>query len=188
MKTLFRNSVLWFTILILLQGCESTAHLYRSDNRKKVYFGYINDGTYSQIKQFLSTATSKLNDTIFIKYEYNNETCWNYNDQHRSDDEIRLGISRWQAFLQETQNNRKSISIFRYREPGNNLNKIVKFDSSIQIDNKKFLYNLLFKTRTTCGSSIMIMPDKRFLFIRSDSHFEALFKTKQEIEDILNKK
>ncbi|MDE3144637.1 MAG: hypothetical protein KGL19_10815, partial [Bacteroidota bacterium] len=69
-----------------------------------------------------------------------------------------------------------------------NLNKIKEWDNSILIDSTKHLFNLFFKKRCTCGSSIIVMPGKRFVFLRSDSHAEALDYTQEQIEKLLTKK
>jgi hypothetical protein len=173
--------------MFVLNSCEPSSRLYRLDDNVAMYFGHINEGTYNQIKQFLSSENTQLKDTIIIKYDYNNETCWDRMDE-RNDSSIMTSVKYWQKHIQQKMTARQNLTVFHYREPGNDLNKIIKPDSSILIHDKKILLNLLFKKRTTCGSSIIIMPDKRFLFIRSDSHFEALEMSKQQIEDVLNKK
>lgn len=83
--------------------------------------------------------------------------------------------------LSKLKKNRQYVSLFDFHEPGNNLNKIVKWDKSIIIDSSKLLFDLLFKDRCSCGSSILVMPDKRFAFLRSDSHSEALDMTQKQI-------
>lgn len=188
MKLYFRSSIISFLLGIVVTSCNSTAQLYRPDNKEKIYFGYIKDSSYSQLKRVLSSYSNiQLKDTIIIKYDFNNETCWDRLDEETKK-HIEMFIPRSQARIQQKMMARPYLTVLRFREPGNNLNKIVKWDSSILIDDKKELFNLLVKESSICGSSIIIMPDKRFLFIRSDSHFEALEMNKRQIEDILNKK
>jgi hypothetical protein len=137
---------------------------------------------------FLNTVTNtSLKDTIIIKYDFNNETCWDLLDQ-KDDNHIMGFVARHQERVQHVLKTRQNVSVFNFREPGNNLNKIIKWDKSIIIDSSKQLFNLLFKDRCTCGSSILVTPDKQYIFIRSDSHFEALDMTGKQIEEILSKK
>jgi len=88
----------------------------------------------------------------------------------------------------EVSQSRKNISLFNFREPGDNLNKLKLWDSTIIIDNRKELYNLLFPHKFNCGNSILILPDKRFIYIGSDPHSEAFYLTGKQIEGILNDK
>jgi hypothetical protein len=80
---------------------------------------------------------------------------------------------------------RPNVSIFSFREPGKNINKLKKWDNSIIIDSTKELFKLLFKKRCTCSSSIAIAPNKRFGFLRSDSHSEILTLKPKQLELLL---
>jgi hypothetical protein len=188
MKTISPYFLLYISIFTITVSCGSTSQLYRYDDKNKNYPRQLSDSTFIALKQILTHATtSKLKDTILIKYDYNNETCWNILDQ--TNDEYIMGfVTRHQERVQKVLSTRQNISVFEFREPGNSLNKIKKWDNSIIIDSSKQLFNLLFKKRYTCGSSIMVMPDKRFVFIRSDSHSEILDLTQKQIEELLNKK
>ena len=82
---------------------------------------------------------------------------------------------------------RPNVSVFDFRESGNNINKIKKWDSSIIIDSASQLMNILFKERSTCGNSIIVLPDKRFVFLRSDAHSEAMDITQKKMLEYLTK-
>ncbi len=172
-------------ILVIAIGCSSTGQLYGIDDKNKIYTGKLSDSVFISLKQYLSTATnSQINDTIIIKYEYNNETCWDRLDQ-KEDAYVRSFISEHQDRVRKIQQQRQRVSIFDFREPGKNLNKIKKWDDLIIIDSSRYLFNLLFKERCTCGSSIIIMPDKRFVFLRSDAHSDAMNYTQEQIIELL---
>jgi len=117
---------------------------------------------------------------------YNNDTCWNILDK-KSAKHIKDFVRRRKERVQQVLATRHNVSVFNFREPGNNLNKIKKWDNSILIDSSKQLYNLIFIERCTCGNSIIVMPDKRFVFMRSDPHLEVLNLTQKQIEKILSK-
>jgi hypothetical protein len=188
MKRHFLYFISFITILIIAESCGTTSQLYRYDDKNKTYIGQLSDSTFAVLKKYLTiTANSKLKDTIIIKYDYNNETCWTILDQSE-DDHIMGFVRRHKERVQQVLATRQNVSVFDYREPGNSLNKIKKWDNSIIIDSSKQLLNLLFKERCTCGSSIIVMPDKRFVFLRSDSHSEVLDLTQKQIEEILSKK
>lgn len=72
-------------------------------------------------------------------------------------------VTTHQEKVQKTLSTRQNVSVFDFREPGNNLNKIKKWDKSIIIDSSRQLFNLIFKERCACGSSIIVLPDKRFV-------------------------
>jgi hypothetical protein len=174
--------------LTITISCGTSSQLYRRDDKNKIYTGQLSESNFTSLKQYLTfTTNSKLKDTIIIKYDYNNETCWNVLDQSEDDYIISI-VTRHKARVQQILAQRQNISVFDFREPGNNLNKIIKWDSSIIIDSSKQLFNLIFKERCICGSSIIVMPDRRFVFIRSDSHSEALDLTQNQIEELLSKK
>jgi hypothetical protein len=175
-------------LLIIASGCYSTGYLYRNDDKNRIYTGKLSNSTFIDLKQYLTASTnSQLKDTIIIKYDYNNETCWDLLDQ-KKDDYVRPFIPTHQERIRTVLAARQNVSIFDFREPGQNFNKIKKWDNSIIIDTTKYLFKLLFKERCTCGSSIIVMPDKSFVFLRSDSHSEAMDYTQEQIIELLTKK
>lgn len=190
-NTSMKRHIFYFISLIsvmtIFESCDTTSKLYRFDDKNKTYTGQLSDSTFTVLKQFLTVKTnSKLKDTIIIKYDYNNETCWNILDQ--SEEAHIMGfVTRHKQRVEQVLANRQNVSVFDFREPGNSLNKIKKWDNSILIDSSKQLFNLIFKERCTCGSSIIVMPDKKFVFLRSDSHSESLDITQNKIKEVLNK-
>ena len=175
-------------MLTITESCSTAAKLYAYDAVDRTYTGQLDDSVYNAVKQYLVNTTSQtLKDTILIKYDYNNETCWDNLDQ-KEDDHIMGFVTRHQQRIQYVRATRPNVSVFDFREPGKRFNKIKKFDQSILIDSSKQLFNLLFKERCTCGNSIMILPDRRFVFLRSDSHSKILEMTQIQVEEILNKK
>jgi len=179
-KAIFSISLL----LIMLVSCSHTSQFSHKVD-KNVYAGQLSDSAYGILKQFLTGATqTMLNDTIIIKYDYNNETCWSTLDQQK-DEHIMGVVTRIQQHVQDLKLTRQNCSFFNFREPGNNLNKIKKWDNSIIIDSSKQLFSLLFNKRYTCGSSIIVLPGKSFLFLRNDPHSTAFNYTQQQIEALL---
>ena len=174
-------------LLIFFLSCSPNSVLYRCDNPNRAYNGFLYDSTIKELKIFLTKKSSiQLKDTIIIKYDYNYETCWDRLDLCEEDYILGI-ISRNQQKIQEVLSNRQNISVFNFRKPGKRMNKIKKWDKTILIDSTKKLFNLLFYNRCECGSSILIMPDKKFIFIRSDPHYQILDITQTDIEEILKK-
>lgn len=170
--------------LILAVGFNSTSQ----PNKLRTATGQLTEPEVRLLQKFLQPyTTSKLNDTLIIKYDFNKDDCWHITDQ-RKDEYIQQLILSSKQRIQTAALTRPNVSIFRFREPGNNLNKLIKWDESILIDSTRQLYQLLFKKRTECGSSIIIFPDKRFILLYSDSHFEALDLSKKQMEELLNRK
>ncbi len=186
MKTLFNKFLIIFTLLTLNLSCVSNPKLYKPDSKERVLIGKLSELQFNSLNKILETNTSSsLQDTLFIKYDYNNESCWNNLDQ-QSKKYILQVISDRKQRKQKILKDRPNISIFNFRESGDNFNKIKDWDNEIIIDKDNKLFNLIFTQRYRCGNSIIIMPDKQFIFIRSDPHFEALEVNKKRIEEILN--
>ena len=186
MTKFVRDIMILFFSLVLCTSCGTSAKLYKKGDKNKIYSGQLDALTYQSLQQALP-VTPVLKDTIIIKYDYNNETCWSILDQS-DDNHIQGFVTRHNERVQNVFMSRPNVSVFDFREPGNNLNKIKKWNTSIIIDSTKQLYNLLFKERAACGNSIIVLPDRRFVFIRSDSHSEALNLTQDKIIEYLESK
>jgi len=184
MNTFYKQGILPVLIVIFI-GCKSASHIEQASDKENIYFGYITNLTYDQLKQFLSSENIPVNDTVIIKYEYNGETCGSRYEL--PDDTIRAYNLKRQNYIQQKMIGRPNISVYRFREPGRDINKRVELDNFIIVDKKLFLFKTFFKKRYTCGSSIIIMPDRRFVMIRRDSHFDALEFTQGEIAEVLNR-
>jgi hypothetical protein len=188
MKKYFLVFPVLFSFVIFVESCSTASRLYRYDDKNRTYAGQLNDETFFALKQYLTNTTNTtLKDTIIIKYDYNNENCWDILDQ-REKEYIMDFVTTHKQRVQQILAARQNVSVFDFREPGNNLNKIKKWDNTIIIDTTKQLMNLLFKERCACGSSIIVMPDKKFVFLRSDSHSDALGLPQKKIIEVLNKK
>lgn len=179
------------TLFLLLQTFaltgQSSSRLYYYNDAESRYAGELTDSIYYAVKQYLTQKTqSTLQDTLIIKYDYNNERCWNNLDGYGKKYIMRF-VTTNQQRIRKTLLARPQVSIFTFREPGDMLNKIKKWDSSVIIDSSLQLFSLLFKERCTCGNSILIMPDKTFVFIRSDSHSEIFNLSKNQIEALRNR-
>ena len=173
------------SFFVISFGCKTSAHLYRYDAPKRIYSGRLPDSTYASVKTFLNISPY-FTDSILLRYDYNDKTCWSRLDE--TDDSHIMGfVERRQARIRKFNTGRKGVAYYNYRQPGTDLNKIKAWDPSIRIHTTGLLYRLLFKERCTCGSSILIMPDRRFVFVRSDSHDELLDFTRMQIEKYLVK-
>lgn len=166
---------------------QSSARLYYHNDPEKLYMGELTDSVYKAVKEYLTQKTqTTLQDTLMIKYDYNHESCWNNLDAHGKRYIMKF-VNAHQQIIHKTLLRRPQVSIFTFREPGDKLNKIKKWDNTIIIDSSRQLFTLLFQERCTCGSSILIMPDKTFVFYRSDSHSEIFNLTKNQIVALRNR-
>ncbi len=69
---------------------------------------------------------------------------------------------------------RPGISVFTFREAGNRINKLKKWDQTLLIDQSGILRKWLFHKKQICGNSIILFPDRRFVYFEVDPHFVAL--------------
>lgn len=177
------------TLLAAFASCNPTPKLYRIDDTKRISIFQLDDTSLNAVKKYLSNFSSKaIQDTIIIMYDYNNEQCWNYIDKVWTDGQFKTSVSYIQTQHENLKSSRPGISFFEFREPGENFNKIKKYNTSIIVDKDLELYKFFFKEKNRCGNSILILPDGRYIFTRSDSHIFALEYSSEDIKRLLNTK
>jgi len=165
----FKNSVVLILIAVTVMACTE-ARLYRDGKDHK--------GTYpfakvEALRKYLSEASGQtIKDTIIIKYDFNNETCWNLLDE-KSDEYIARITNGTNIMVAMYKNTHPETSVFQFREKGKNLNKLKLRNTEIIIDSGYLLKNI-FTTRTTCGTSLKLYPNGNYELIYSDSHFTAI--------------
>ncbi|WP_443944090.1 hypothetical protein ACJVDH_14350 [Pedobacter sp. AW1-32] len=146
--------------------------------------GSLNDAQMDSLRTYLSqNERVKLEDTIFIKYDFNNDACWN--DLEGQNPEF-INNLRWtfQKNVQEKAADRPGIAIYQYAEAGNNFSAVKTKGLEIETDSG-FLRKMLFKEKVQCGTTAIILPSSKFLLVKSDSHFAALLLNAKEIESRL---
>jgi hypothetical protein len=179
----------FFKIIILLSflffAHHCVAQLYKNDRR--VIVRSLNVSELQKLRSFLAKYDSvAVQDTLMIAYNFNHEHCWDIMDQE-SPKNIQGFIERSQQWITKTKTERPSISVFQFRQKGNDINKFKKWDTSIRIDSTDQLHNLLFKDKCTCGSSAIVLPDGTSIITRSDPHFETLDYDRDKIQELLEK-
>ena len=85
----------------------------------------------------------------------------------------------FQKHISDFNAQHKDAIAYNFREPGNRINKLKLWDSTIIIDDLYFLKNLLFKKKRECGTSVIILNDGSYLLYFGDPHFELLDKVYQ---------
>ena len=169
------------TCAAIFISCAPSAKLYKTNTYTKAR---LHAASLDSLKNYLqSSAIGNINDTIIIKYEFDNESCWNLLDQQNSTD-IKTVITNIQNHRKQQSELRPDISIFHYKEKGSKKNKLVEWNPDIRPDNG-YLKHLLFGEQTVCGTSAIIFPTGEYLLIKSDSHFTALNLTGKQINEAL---
>jgi hypothetical protein len=167
----------FFVLLILsINSCRPITYLYKDDHPKKRNVVSLSKEDHDQLLKFLSKYQSRLNDTVIIKYDFNHETCWDRLDV-QTDDYIKRVENGFNERIVKAIKERPAISVFHFRETGNDFNKYVKRNADIIIDSSGLIKKLLFDRRTVCGSSAIILPGGRSVILKSDSHFMAMQNT-----------
>lgn len=155
---------------------------------EKIIVDTLSEQKFVELMSILKTnSKEKIKDTIILKYDFNNESCWNLLDE-RSKKYIHKVMSGMHTSIEKQRKERFGISILRYREKGNKINKLIRWDSTIVIDSSEKLYHLLLSQRSPCGNSIIILPGRKIIISHFDPHFESLRYSKEKIEAILTKK
>jgi hypothetical protein len=183
MKKILFTITAFVIVLSVFISCKPTSSFYYENN--KVNVGKLSDSTYTEIRRFLLNHTDQaLRDTILVKYDFNNDRCWNRLDQ-RDDNHIKRSVDFRNDRIKKILESRKDITILTFREPGDNVNKVISKNESIKVVRSKLLLDMFFEKRYECGSSIAIMPDKRFVVFYGDSHSQILDLTKSKFQDII---
>lgn len=177
-----------FILFVVIANSASAQ--YRDVDFHRVSTVKLTPEQLTWLKDFLSHQTGgEMRDSIFIWYGFNRNDCWFLMDEKESDEKIKRRIHNYNNYLDKLRASRPSASIIHIREPGNDFNKITQFDTTMVIDSSKQLGDLLFKKKkSACGTSAIILPDGRVILTRDESHFFALYYTKEQVEKILKKK
>jgi hypothetical protein len=182
------KSVVIFVFISAVVGCKPPANP-PSELDNIYYTGELSDTVYMELKEYLtSTTQQQLRDTIIIKYEYNKETCWTYSDIEYEDKYFINAADRIESHRFWLYIKRTGASIFHFREPGNDIPKIVKWDKTIIVDSTRALFKLLFSKKEICGNSILVTPDRRYIFFKGDSHQLILRLNPAHVAGFLEKK
>lgn len=81
MKRYFLYFISLIAILGFIVSCNIISKMYHFDDNNRIYKGQLSESAFNTLSQFLTAnSNSKLKDTIIIKYNYNNETCWDLLD------------------------------------------------------------------------------------------------------------
>lgn len=144
---------------------------FSQNSKNEIY--RLSETQYGELKNFLQSKNVEIRDTIFIKYDYNKENCWNELD--RSGKKRILGIvERFQNNIKNFNNRHKDAIAVNFRESGDKFNKLKLWDNTIIIDENLYLKNLMFSQKNQCGNSAVIFSDRSYLMLREDPHFELL--------------
>jgi hypothetical protein len=181
MKNLNKIKPQLFTFLFLsifIYACSPKLYL---DETKRYQAGTLTDSQVDSLHLFLKeNQRLALKDTIIIKYDFNKDDCWK--DLSYQNAEF-LNNVRWafQKNILEKAEARPKVAIYQYREDGKSFSPIKSKGLEIETDSG-FLRKLLFKEATSCGTSAIILPNGKFLLVKSDPQFSALILNAKDIE------
>jgi len=174
MKIKIITTLAFLTICMIIFSCAELK-LYGTNKEQS---GVYELAKVDSIRNYLFNASgSVVKDTIIIKYDFNNDDCWNMLDQ-QSNEYISNVVNGMNLYIAAYQNAHPKSSVYQFREKGKNFNKLKLRNKNIIIDNG-FLRKNIFNTLATCGTSLKLYPDGHYQFIYSDSHFAALQPVKK---------
>ena len=171
--TLMKHKYLLLFLFTLIFQSAYKAQSF--SNQKK---GMLSSSQFSDLKAFLVSKNLQIKATIFIKYDFNKESCWNRLDE-QGNEKIEIIKMSFQKHISDFNAQHKDAIAYNFREPGNRINKLKLWDNTIIIDDLYFLKNLLFKKKRECGTSVIILNDGSYLLYFGDPHFELLDKVYQ---------
>lgn len=172
-----------FLTAVLIYSCSPKLYV---DEEKRYQAGSLTDAQLDSLHLFLKeNQRVALKDTIIIKYDFNNDVCWNDLNGQNADF---LNNVRWtfQKNIQEKAQARPKVSIYQYCQTGKNFSPVKSKGLEIETDSG-FLKKLLFKEVTSCGTSAIVLPNGKFLLVKSDPQFSALLLSANDIENKLLK-
>ncbi|WP_316824904.1 hypothetical protein [Pedobacter miscanthi] len=163
---------------IIIYACSPKLYV---DEEKRYQAGTLTNAQIDSLHTFLKqNERLALKDTIIIKYDFNQDACW---DDLKYQNSEFLNNVRWtfQKNILEKAEARPKVAIYQYREVGERFSQIKSKGLEIETD-PGFLKKLLFKEITTCGTAAIILPDGKFLLVKSDPQFSALLLTAGDIQ------
>ncbi|MFD2286379.1 hypothetical protein GJU39_00460 [Pedobacter petrophilus] len=153
----------------MMLACSSRK-LYLTNNRLS---GTFTRGKADSIRNYLTQISNeKIQDTVFIKYEFNGETCWSILDGE-SDKYIAGVIQSANDYTQRYKNAHPNVTVLRIKESGKNFNKLVLRNPKMIVDSGYLRQNVFLNT-ATCGTSMKLYPNGNYEFMLSDAHFKIL--------------
>lgn len=158
-----------FSFIVIMFSVNTFAQI-KSEELKTFHF---TKGEYAQFRSYLISKKLKVNDTIFIKYDFNHEKCWDQLDT-KNKEYINKIIQNFQLHISDFNKNFETAVAYNFREPGKSINKLKLWDNTIILDDQEVLKNLIFKNNVSCGSSAVILGDGSYLIYEKDPHFELL--------------
>jgi hypothetical protein len=133
--------------------------------------------SYSQFRlasqELQSILGQNLKETLFIKYDVVKDDCDRFSER-MADDVIANFVRQDIAAIQKISTNYTNVTAVHLRETGTNFSRFVKWNDSIRVDKNGSIFKSLFQGRYTCGSTIIVFPDKTFVLVNSDNKFAAL--------------
>ncbi|RBQ10109.1 hypothetical protein DRW42_06665 [Pedobacter miscanthi] len=177
--TKFKSQLFILLLLaIFIYACSPKLYV---DEKNRYQAGTLTDAQIDSLHIFLKqNERLALKDTIIIKYDFNKDACWN--DLNYQNAEF-LNNVRWtfQKNILEKAAARPKVAIYQYREVGEQFSQVKSKGLEIDTD-PGFLKKLLFKEVTTCGTSAIVLPNGKFLLVKSDPQFSALLLNAKDIE------
>ena len=126
-------------LVLLFLFSSALAH---SQITKQDIFLDLTETDFKALQKFLVSKNLEVRDTIFIKYDYNRESCWNFLDT-QDNERITNVMTRFQKHISDFNANHQGAIAFNFREPGKTFNKLKLRDETIIIDDELFLKNLI---------------------------------------------
>ena len=163
--------VIWhLAISSVITSC-TTSKLYLSDNQ---HSGIFTKAKADSIRYYLAEISKeKIQDTVFVKYEFNNESCWSILDG-KSNPYIERVIQSGNAYVSRYQNNHPNVTVLRVKESGKNFNKLVLRNNKVLDDSGGYLRQHVFLNNARCGTSMKLYPNGKYEIYLSDAHFRIL--------------
>ena len=140
---------------------------------------------FAHLKQVLTTYSKlPLQDTIIIKYDYNNESCWDRLDE-MNDAYVMRVVDAAKTRMKKAIAARPQTSFFEFREKGLQINKLKYWNDMILVDEGDQLREILFKKKRQCGNSAIVLPDRKYILVSGDAHFMSLEYSREMIAKLL---
>lgn len=158
-----------FALIFSFIGCFCFAQIKTS----KLKDGVLSKADYQKFKDYLVAKNLPIKDTIFIKYDFNGERCWEMLD-NMSNEHVENVLYNFQEHIKQFNILFPSALAVNFREPGKRINKLKLWDDTIVIDDQLILKQLFFKNRALCGTSAVVLGDGSYLIYKGDPHFELL--------------
>lgn len=171
---------LYFFLFCFLLSCATNKGIqnsFKNMGHQQIYkTGLLSSFQYDSLHYFMQKNNKPLSktDTLIIKYHANGDECWKLLESNEGSNKIKQRIERNNEYYKNIIKYRPNTMFVKVKQSGDNYTKMVRLDNEFITDSFNILKNNLFEENYMCGTSAIILPNRKYILVQGDPHLEAI--------------